>query len=161
MLKTLSLSLLTLGLLLVTPAARADSGELPVEAREVLGRFIGEWEVSTVVNGTAHRGVATCSWTMEGRYAEFRSQTIPAGESDLQIMTYSDGRYHHWLFESSGYRHVVEGHWDAATSTLTWTAPGLKIIDHWVSPDRLEWTLERKDRRIQGVVSRRFPGPKK
>ncbi len=54
--------------------------------------------------------------------------------------------------------------WNTATNTMTWTgktADGAFVIDdHWVSPDRLEWTLKRTNthdevvQTIEGVVTR-------
>jgi hypothetical protein len=128
---------------------------LPPEVRAVLGRFVGDWDVVVTIDGRPSGGQASARWTMEGSYVEFRSHTIPPGDSDLQVMTYSDGVYLQWLFDSSGYRHEATGSWDQATSTLTWRGPDLLIEDRWVSPDRLEWTLHRADREIGGVVTRR------
>ena len=144
-------------LVLLTISSRAEP--LPDEVREVLGRFVGQWEVTVLVNGRESRGLAEAAWTMEGTYVEFRSRTIPPGDSDLQVMTWSDGKYRQWLFDSSGYRHEAIGVWDTHHKTLVWTAPDLVIVDRWVSPDRLEWLMERQARRLSGVVVRRSPAP--
>jgi hypothetical protein len=84
----------------------------------------------------------------------------------LQIMTYDpDSRlYRQWVFSSDGYSHAAAGRWDAATSTLEWRGKSgdaeFVILDHWVSKDRLEWTLRRTQadgtlvQTITGTVSR-------
>ena len=65
------------------------------EALEVLKKFSGVWETRTRIRHEGPprrefitRGKATCRQTLEGRYFEFRSQSIPAGQADLQLMTY-------------------------------------------------------------------------
>jgi len=139
----------------------------------VLERFVGTWTTETHIRRVGPpervidtRGKATCQPTLGGRYFEFRSETIPPGDSDLQVMTYDDqaGVYLQWIFSSDGYRHEATGTWDAKTSTIRWTGKSgdasFVIDDHWVSPDRLEWTLTRKDaagetlQTIEGVVTR-------
>ena len=64
-----------------------------------------------------------------------------------------------------GYRHEAQGHWDPRGAILRWqgkTADSVFVIeDRWVSPDRLEWTLQRTDaegrarQRIEGTLIRR------
>jgi hypothetical protein len=157
-------------------AARGAEGDLPHEARAVLERFAGEWTTRTrirQVSPTAReintQGKATCRATLEGRYFEFRSETVPPGDSELQIMTFDPAAkvYRQWVFASDGYRHEAEGRWDAATTTMRWsgkTADARFVIDdHWVSPDRLQWTLKRTDSQgnllqtIDGTVERVKP----
>ena len=157
-----------LAALLVVGTAAANSGaNLPAEAVEVLARFVGEWETETwirhggpPVRESRTKGRAGCRPTLEGRYVEFRTASIPPGQSDLQIMTYdvARGRYRQWLFDADGYRHEAEGQWDPATSTLRWRGQvdgaTFAIDDRWVSPDRLEWTLTRTGpdgRRLQTI----------
>lgn len=133
------------------PAAASDPAA-------VLARFLGDWKTHTHIRrvGPPLRefdtaGRATCHQTLGGRYYEFRSESIPSGESDLQIMTYDEDAklYRQWVFDSDGYTHEADGTWDAATSTLRWTGKSADstfiILDRWKSPGRLEWTLERKD----------------
>ena len=112
------------------------------------------------------RGKATCRTTLGGRYYEFRSESIPPGEADLQIMTYdADAKlFRQWVFSSDGYTHEADGTWDPATSTLRWTGKSADatflILDRWTNPNRLEWTLERtavdgnKLQTIQGTLER-------
>ncbi len=107
-----------------------------------------------------------CRRTLDGRYVEFRSASIPPGQSDLQVMTYDSQaqRFRQWLFDSDGYRHEAHGRWDPATSTLRWEgqtgSTAFIIEDRWLGPDRLEWSLIRTasdGRRLQairGVVTR-------
>lgn len=128
---------------------------LPSEAHEVLNRFVGDWDVMVTINGQRHEGQARATWTMEGTHVEFRSHTIPPGDSELQVMTFADGVYHQWMFDSSGYRHYVTGTWNPTTRTLVWRGDDLLIEDHWVNPDRLEWSTTRADRKLTGVVCRR------
>jgi hypothetical protein len=136
----------------------ADGGDSPPDPAQVLDRFVGEWQTtirlaSEDADGpiVERKGRATCRRTLGDRYVEFRSESIPPGNSELQIMTYdvASGRYRQWVFDSDGYQHEADGTWNAATSTLTWrgerAGTAFVIEDRWVTPDRLEWTLTRID----------------
>jgi hypothetical protein len=152
--------------------APSGGAALPPEAARVLQRFVGAWTTDLTITRHdrpatfRHRGEAEARWTMEGRFVEFRSRTIPPGDSDLQVMTYDAerGRYVQWLFDSSGYVHQAYGRWAADTSTLTWEgeADGARFVIH----DRFEgadlvWSLVRTDaggrviQTIEGAVRRR------
>ncbi|WP_157817856.1 DUF1579 family protein [Candidatus Thiodictyon syntrophicum] len=143
-------------------------------ASAVLQRFAGSWETQTRIRKEGApaqevltRGEGIGQPTLDGRYVEFRTHSIPAGRSDLQVMTYDveAGVYRQWLFDSEGYRHEAQGHWDPRGAILRWqgkTADSAFVIeDRWVSPDRLEWTLQRTDvagrtrQRIDGTLIRR------
>jgi len=150
---------LVLMFIALTPAMAEAPNQLS-DALEVLNKFSGVWETRTRIckEGPPRRefntrGKATCRPTLEGRYFEFRSQSIPAGQADLQVMTYDvqAGLYRQWVFDSDGYYHQAAGEWDPAISTLRWqgkTADTSFVIkDHWISADRLEWTLIRTDAR--------------
>jgi hypothetical protein len=153
--------------------AAAEPHDRQPEAIEVLKRFAGDWETQTRIRhaGPPPRefktdGKAACRQTLEGRYFEFRTQTIPPAQADLQIMTYDveTGVYRQWVFSSDGYRHEAEGDWNPASSTLLWkgktTGSSFVIEDHWISSDRLEWTLRRTDSKgqllqtIEGMLTR-------
>ena len=159
------------------PVAPNDLAKIPAEALAVLQKFVGQWQTETHLTRPgakstkpsrtiATRGRAICEKSLGGRYFEFRAETVPPGQSDLQIMTFDSeaGVYRQWVFSSDGYRHEATGTWNAATNTLRWTGKSdgttFVILDHWVSPDRLEWTLTRTDaegrvvQNIDGVVSR-------
>lgn len=152
--------------LAMTPAM-AETQHRKAEAFEVLKKFSGVWETRTRIRheGPPARefktqGRATCRPTLEGRYFEFRTQTNPPGQADLQVMTYDVEAdvYRQWLFGSDGYRHEAEGRWNPASSTLRWKGKTVDssfvIEDRWVSPDRLEWTLLRTDakgRKLQTI----------
>lgn len=143
------------------PPATAEPSDVnaaakAAEANAVLARFLGDWHTHTHIKHAGPpprefdtRGKATCRQTLGGRYFEFRSESIPPGEADLQIMTYDSGAnvFRQWVFSSDGYTHEAAGTWDAATSTLRWTGKSTDatfiILDHWTSPNRLEWTLDR------------------
>jgi len=148
------------------PAAVADPSE-------VLARFLGNWKTHTHIRRAAAPprefdtfGTATCRQTLGGRYFEFRSESIPPGDADLQIMTYDEPNklYRQWVFSSDGYQHEATGTWDPATATIRWTGKTADstfvILDRWLSPDRLEWTLERtgangnKLQTIEGTLER-------
>jgi hypothetical protein len=152
--------------------ADVSAENLPAQL-EVLKRFAGDWQTETLLRRArpparevATKGKATCGATLGGRYYEFRAETIPAGDSDLQVMTYDEPAsvYRQWVFSSDGYRHEATGVWDAKTSTLTWKGKSdggeFVIEDRWASSDRLEWNLVRKDasgkvvQTITGTVSR-------
>ncbi|MGD9765629.1 MAG: hypothetical protein AB7V27_18180 [Candidatus Binatia bacterium] len=160
--------------LALAAAAAAQPADWPPEAGAVLGRFVGEWEIETwirhegpPVRESHTRGRAQARRTLGGRYLEFRSASVPAAYEELQVMTYepTPGGFRQWVFDSDGYRHAAEGVWDAGAQRLVWQgsdrAGRFIIQDHWVSPDRLEWTLERfnaegqRVQSIRGVVARR------
>lgn len=137
-------------------SAPAQDRALPPDAVAVLDHFLGEWETRATLRRPGERarevhtrGQGTCARTLEGRYYEFRTHTVPRGDAELQIMTYDEahGVYRQWVFSSDGYTHQAEGTWDSATSTLRWSgeADGTSfvILDHFVSPERLDWTLRR------------------
>jgi hypothetical protein len=143
---------------LAVTSVMAETPDRKAEAVEVLKKFSGSWDTRTSIRHEGPparefrtRGRATCRPTLEGRYFEFRTQTIPPGQADLQVMTYDMEAdvYRQWVFSSDGYRHEAEGRWNPASSILRWegkTAETSFVIeDHWVSPDRLEWTLVRTD----------------
>ncbi len=155
------------------PGAANDLATAPAEALAVLQKFVGQWQTETHIRRPGPpattfdtKGRATCQQTLAGRYFEFRAETVPPGQSDLQVMTFDveAGVYRQWVFSSDGYRHEATGTWNAATNTLRWTGKSgetsFVILDHWASPDRLEWTLTRTDpagkvvQTITGVVSR-------
>jgi hypothetical protein len=152
--------------------AFAQDPDLPPEALDVLARFEGQWETQATIRRAGNprdistRGKGSCRRTLEGRYFEFRTETIPPGQSELQIMTFDAEKnvYRQWVFSSDGYRHEAEGAWNAATSTLRWrgTSDGTSFVidDKFVSPDRLDWTLRRVDnagrelQMIEGTLTR-------
>jgi hypothetical protein len=167
-------SFLSAGLPLTTTAAADADGPAP-HGVQVLGLFLGLWNTVTHIHNVGPpprdieaRGRAVCARMLEDRYVEFRSVSIsPPGEAELQIMTYEadTDRFRQWVFDSDGYRHEAVGRWNPTARTITWegrTADGSSFViqDHWVSPNRLEWTLKRRaaDGRllqtIEGVVSR-------
>jgi len=147
---------------------RAGSQDWPPEASEVLDRFVGDWETQTSIRHdgppireSQTRGRGACRKTLEGRYFEFRSWSIPPGQAELQIMTYdaTTRLYRQWVFDSDGYHHEAEGRWDPTTSTLRWEGrrdgTSFVIEDRWTAPGRLEWTLQRTGadgRRLQTIT---------
>jgi hypothetical protein len=147
---------LAMSCVFILAQAAATALAAPTDPSAVLARFVGEWKTHTHIRraGTPPRefdtrGKAVCKPTLEGRYFEFRSESIPPGDADLQIMTFDEEKkvFRQWVFSSDGYQHEAAGTWDAATSTLRWTGKTADstfiILDRWRSPDRLEWTLER------------------
>jgi hypothetical protein len=139
-------------------AAVAVGQDLSPEPRAVLDRFLGRWETAATIRklGDAPREIRTqgegvCTATLGGRYYEFRTETIPPSDSELQVMTYDAEAklYRQWVFSSDGYSHTADGIWNAATSTLRWTGKSgtqtFVIDDHFLAPGQLDWMLERKD----------------
>jgi hypothetical protein len=132
--------------------AEAPVSELkPDDAMAALERFLGSWRTKTQIQhiGPPSRefntlGKAVCQATLGGKFFEFRSESVPPGESDLQVMTYDKAAkvFRQWVFSSDGYTHTADGTWNAETSTLRWTGKSADatfvIEDHWVSADRLE-----------------------
>ena len=161
--------------LIQLPAAKpasAQSQDWPRPARQVLERFVGTWKTEVRIHYAdppardfKASGKAEGREILDGRYVEFRSRTLDGRNSDLQIMTYDpkSASYRQWVFDADGYHHEATGHWDAASSTLTWKGEKgdalFSITDHWTSANRLEWRLVREvnGRRVQtveGVVTR-------
>jgi hypothetical protein len=157
----------------LAPRAAAEAPDSSADPAALLTRFAGDWKTHTHITHAGPpprefdtRGTANCHQTLGGRYFEFRSESIPPGESDLQIMTYDEDAklFRQWVFSSDGYTHTATGTWDAATSTLRWTGKTADstflILDRWTSPDRLDWTLERKNaagktlQTIEGTLER-------
>jgi hypothetical protein len=150
----------------------AADGPTTAAATAILERFVGEWNTETTVRDgsgreIAHtRGSAAAIATLGGRWYEFRSASTPPGEADLQLMTWDPVArvYRQWVFDADGSWHGAKGTFDAASATLTWRGEKdgatLRIVDHWVSPDRLEWSLRRTDakgrlvRTVSGVLTR-------
>ncbi len=149
----------------------------PSGADEVLQRFEGRWRTHVVIapakiaprtitaNGT---GVGLV--TLGGQYVEYRAITDAVSgrppDEDLQINTWDEVSkcYRHWLFESEGNRFQRVGTLDKTRRVLTWTADELDgtvvIHDRFVSADRIEWDLVRRDRsgrvtmRIDALMTR-------
>ena len=105
-------------LLAVAWSAEPEQTETVQDSSGVLQRFVGDWSTHTQIRHLGPpvrkfetRGEATCRPTLEGRFVEFRSQSIPPGEADLQIMTYDAVAelYRQWVFSSDGYRHDATG----------------------------------------------------
>jgi hypothetical protein len=122
----------------------------------VLERFVGNWQTKTEIRNTGPParefntlGVAVCTSSLGGTFYEFRSESIPPGESDLQVMTYDKAAklYRQWVFSSDGYTHTADGVWEPETSTLIWKGKAggttFEIKDQWTSPSQLDWTLRR------------------
>lgn len=99
----------------------------------------------------------SASRRLGGRYYEFRTETIPPGDSELQVMTYDEEQklYRQWVFSSDGYHHEATGTWNPATSTLRWTGKSgdntFVIDDRFVGPGKLAWTLTRTNPKGQLV----------
>ena len=148
------------------PVAAAEQG--PAEQR-VLERFLGAWETQATIHNltpttgehTTH-GKGVCRATLLGRYFEFCTESDSNRQADLQVMTYDSQIrvFRQWVFSSDGYYHEAQGAWNASTATLRWegkTDRGSFVVeDHWVSPDRLDWTLRRTD--AKGNVTRVIDG---
>jgi hypothetical protein len=154
----------------ISPLKAAPQNKLPEEL-EVLEKFLGVWKTQTTIRNEgpppsefSHLGEIICQRTLEGRYFECRSKSSPSGQAELQIMTYDidAGIYRQWVFDSDGYDHEAEGRWDSPSFTIRWqgTAGSTSFVikDHWVSSDRIEWTLLRTDsdgrqlQTIEGVL---------
>ena len=108
-------------LLLLAAVATLVRGETATDdPNAVLRRFLGAWQTEAHLHKAGRpasdvvtRGNANCEQTLGNRYFEFRTATVPAGESDLQIMTYDPASrlYRQWVFSSDGYSHAAEGRW--------------------------------------------------
>jgi len=142
----------------------AEPNAVPEEPRAVLDRFLGTWTTEANIRRLLPterevntRGRGECITTLGGRYYEFRTETIPPGDSELQVMTYDEEQklYRQWVFSSDGYHHEATGTWNPATSTLRWTGKSgdntFVIDDRFVGPGKLAWTLTRTNPKGQLV----------
>ncbi len=143
-----------IGVCIAVAAAADEQSSLPADAGAVLGLFVGQWEFEVRIRARdpsvpvlEARGRGEGRWILDGRFVEFRTQTVPPGQLEIQIMTYDveAGVYRQWVFDAQGYTHEAEGEWDPETTTLIWSgqnAAGPFVIDdRWVTPRRLEWRL--------------------
>lgn len=146
-----------IGVCIAVAAVADDRTTLPPEAGAVLGRFVGQWETEARIQGQGEsdqaielRGRGEGRWILGERFVEFRTESVPPGQVEIQIMTYDEAAavYRQWVFDSDGYTHDSVGEWDPASATLFWrgeNAAGPFVIDdRWVTPRRLEWRLRRR-----------------
>ena len=151
-----------LALLLFGGSVFCASAQTVMGADAVLRRFEGrrrthvtiksENMASRVIEAT---GVGVGLVTLGGQYVEYRAKTdaVPGHplDEDLQISTWDVANkvYRHWLFDSEGNRFERTGTWNEASHTLTWRANerGCTVVihDRFVSSDRIEWDLARRD----------------
>lgn len=94
---------------LVLVPVKGDAQEWATEAVEVMRRFVGEWETHIKMRHegvppreSQTRGKGVCRETLEGRYVEFRSWSVPPGHAELQLMAYDvkAGLYRQWVFDA-------------------------------------------------------------
>ena len=152
-----------LALLLFGSSVSCATAQTVLGADAVLRRFEGRWRTHVTIiksagmapNVTETTGVGVGRVTLGGQYLEFRAKThakpgSPANE-DLQVNTWDAANkiYRHWVFDSEGKRFERTGALDNAHHTLTWRANELGgevvIHDRFVSDDRIEWDLVRRD----------------
>jgi hypothetical protein len=142
------------GICVAATALAAEGTSPPPEPGAVLGRFIGQWETQAWLQGRSGPDSAVelqargeGRWIVGGRFVEFRTENVPPGQVEIQIMTYDEdmAAYRQWVFDSDGYTHESVGEWEPATATLYWrgqnTARSFVIDDRFVTPRRLEWSL--------------------
>ena len=152
-----------LALLLFGSSVSCATAQTVLGADAVLRRFEGRWRTHfTIIKSasmtphvTETTGVGVGRVTLGGQYLEFRAKTdvMPGSQvnEDLQVSTWdaADKVYRHWLFDSEGNRFERTGTLDNAHHTLTWRANELGgevvIHDRFVSDDRIEWDLVRRD----------------
>jgi len=149
-------------LLLFGSSVSCAPAQTVLGADAVLQRFEGRWRTHVTIKSvkmTPHvieaTGVGVGLVTLGGQYLEYRAKTdampgYPVDE-DLQVSTWDavNKVYRHWVFDSEGNRFERTGTWDEAHHTLTWRANELGcelvIHDRFVSDDRIEWDLVRRD----------------
>lgn len=117
----------------------------PAVQLQVLGRFVGTWQVTTEVRRPKRAVVThteTYSWDLGGHFLHGDSGIKSDGTRDLVFATYdqASGGYPFWIFSSSGaWFYLAPGKWDEAKRTLTWENPpslSLTYRSRCVFPDR-------------------------
>lgn len=130
------------------------------EADDVLKRFEGRWRTHVAISpaGITADGEGTGATTLGGAFVEYRARSGASEDLQVNFRDPATGKYHHWLFDSEGNRFARVGTLDATRKILTWTADefgGTVVIhDRFVSPDRIEWDMVRRDR--TGAVKMRI-----
>ncbi|PZN80513.1 MAG: hypothetical protein DM484_09820 [Candidatus Methylumidiphilus alinenensis] len=154
--------LILLALLLSGGSVSGAPAQTVMGADAVLRRFEGRWRTHVTIKSDkmASRvmeaaGIGVGLVTLGDRYVEYRAKTdaVPGHplDEDLQISTWDVANkvYRHWLFDSEGNRFERTGTWNEARHTLTWRANerGCTVVihDRFVSRDRIEWDLIRRD----------------
>jgi hypothetical protein len=115
---------------LLSPLSNAQDGKpTPDIALKELNRFVGHWEKSFTIyksewNPTeqARTGTHTCEWILNDRFVQEKGEDSDGG-TYLTIYSYDavSESYRASIFQSTGMTAQMNGKWDAATKTFTWT----------------------------------------
>lgn len=163
------------GLLLLAAAALMYaplnvSADPPLDSAEqkILDHFVGNWRTTYKScksewapyekSGTAD---LVTGRAVGGRFIQEKSEHSDK-TSGTSILTYDDQRkcYRSWWFSSSGQMSESLGQWDAATSTMIWTALKDDLTSttrhHFLDDDNAQWSVAVKDSR--GKVYFRMEG---
>jgi len=149
-------------LLLFGGSVSCTPAQTVMGADAVLLRFEGRWRTHLIIKSVKMApqvieatGIGVGLVILGGQYVEYRAKTdtVPGRppDEDLQVNTWDAANkvYRHWVFDSEGNRFERTGTWDEAHHTLTWSANELGctvvIHDRFVSRDRIEWDLVRRD----------------
>jgi hypothetical protein len=107
---------------------------LPTEARAVLDRFAGTWDVTLTVRRPKHQSITytqTTAWVLNHRYLRGESDVRPDGSQELSMFTYDlqSRNYPLWIFYSSGFvAYLQRGEWDESSRTMAWKSAALDPI---------------------------------
>jgi serine/threonine protein kinase len=126
---------------LAIPSLPADP-QRPEEMK-VLDRLVGDWRNEITVTNFATPDKpkpkretvrAKAESILGGRFVEMTETNRATGGSDYTLAWYDADakKYREWFFRGRGYVLELEGTWDEATKTLTWTSPDGRLEGHWI-----------------------------
>lgn len=143
-----------------TTTAHADEPKAKSPELQVLDRYVGSWEESTVIKPalwTPERTTSTTTtirrWILNGQMIENKGAWTPGNTEFLHLMTYDPHRkeYRQWYYDKDNLvPQAYQGKWDAATQTFTFIGTlgdGIQSSsqNHFVDNNTFTWTLVAKD----------------
>ena len=150
-------------------SASADDGKKGaapgVPELKVLEKLIGSWdEVAELPDGSKIKAIGSAKWVLGGTHIQSTYSISLADGSQLEhltLMSWDSKKkvYRSWMFSSSGDPLESTGAWDQEAQTLTFeskpNARGVTISSstRFTSDDKLEWSVEGKDKSGKTVFS--------
>lgn len=144
-----------------TISARGDEPKEKSAELQVLDRYVGFWEETSVVKPalwTPERATATTAttrrWILNGQMIENKGAWTPGNNEFLHLMTYDPNQkeYRQWYYDKDNLvPQAYQGKWDATTQTFTFMGTlgdGIQSTSqqHFVDKNTFTWTLVAKDR---------------
>lgn len=143
----------------------ADEPQAAAEPLAVLQPLVGDWdEVVQLTDDRQFTARGHCEYVLGKAYLEARYTIHTPDGTTLERMTlygWDSARRQRraWVFASSGVVREATWDWDAGTKTLSMqfapTEAGVttQSRSQFVSPDRIEWSVESRDRNDQVVFA--------